>query len=59
VTSSGVSHFLVKSRGKLREINVVGTQVGVEVGEVAETFGVKMETSYPGQPMPGVVHSSY
>ena len=59
VTSSGVSHFLVKSRGKLREINLVGTQVGVEVGEVAETFGVKMETSYPGQPMPGVIHSSY
>ena len=59
VTSSGVIHFLSRSRGKLREINLVDTQVGVEVGEVAEAFGVTMATSYPGQPMPGVIHSSY
>jgi len=58
VSSSGVVRFLSKSRGKLRVINLVDTQVGVEVGEVAETFGVKMEASYPGQPMP-VFHSSY
>ena len=59
VTSSGVIQFLSKSRGKLKMINLVETQVGVEVGEVAETFGIKMEVTYPGQPMPGVIHSSY
>lgn len=58
VSSSGVVRFLSKSRGKLRVINLVDTQVGVEVGEVAETFGVKMEVSYPGQPIP-VFHSLY
>lgn len=59
VTSSGAVHFLLRSRGKLRGINLVETQVGGEVGEVAETLGVKMETTYPGHPMPGVIHSSY
>jgi len=53
VTLRGVLHFLSKAKTTLREINVIETQVGAEVGELAASLGVKMEISYPGKPIPG------
>lgn len=51
--------FSVKVKTTLREINVMETQVGAEVGELAASLGVKMEISYPGKPIPGAIYSLY
>lgn len=59
VTSRGVLHFLSKSQGSLKVINVVDTKVGFEVVQVAENLGLKMELIYPGHPMPREVSSLY
>jgi hypothetical protein len=59
VTTEGILRYLSHSPGTLKELNVVGTSVGVEVGGVAQKLGVKIESEYPGKPMPRVIYSLY
>ena len=59
VTVDGVIQYLSKSHETLKELNVVGTSVGVHVAEVAQKLGVKLESEFPGKPMPGVIYSLY
>ena len=59
VTSKGVVKYLMRAQGKLKVLNVAGTDVGVQVGPVAQQLEVNLETDYPGTPMPGEVHISY
>ena len=58
VTTDGVLQFF-EIPTALKGLNLVGTAVGVEVMEVAQSLGVKMETEYPGKPMPGALYSLY
>jgi F-box-like len=55
VTSHGVVDFLTKTKGVLKELNVVDTCVGEDVLDVARNNGVTLETEYPGKPIPGTV----
>ena len=59
VTSKGVVKYLQRTQGKLKVLNVAGTDVGIQVGPVAQQLEVNLETDYPGMPMPGEVYSSY
>jgi F-box-like len=56
VTSTGVCDFLARTKGTLKELNVVETDVGVKIAAVAHGLGVKLEIDYPGKPMPGAVY---
>lgn len=59
VTSDGILEYLSKSPGTLTELNAVGIAVGLDLGDVAQKRGVKMESEYPGKPMPGARYSLY
>ena len=59
VTSKGVIKYLLRTQGKLKGMNIAGTDVGAPVLPVAQQFNVNLETDYPGISMPGEVYSSY
>lgn len=59
VTSKGVIKYLLRTQGKLKVLNIAGTDVGVQVLPVAQQLNVNLETDYPGTRIPGEVYSSY
>jgi hypothetical protein len=57
VITEGILQYLSDRPGTLKELIVVGTSAAVEVGEVAQKLGVKIESDTQGKSMPRVIYS--